>query len=115
LTAIDAFETATRSAVEASRQPLPPEYPADQVRFVITFSYYEDPPAATRPPVKPTDASSLLHATVAQVEARIGKPQSARGAMQRYAGADGDLVLVFDEGRVMVVDPPGFELALLKR
>jgi len=44
---IDAFNTSASNALLASNptQPLPPEYPADQAFFTITFYYNENPPS----------------------------------------------------------------------
>jgi TonB family protein len=44
---VDAFNAAAYNALLASNptQPLPPEYPADQAFFTVTFFYNETPPS----------------------------------------------------------------------
>ena len=43
---VDAFNYAAKGALSGSNptQPLPPEYPADQAFFTVTFFYNEVPP-----------------------------------------------------------------------
>jgi TonB family protein len=44
---VDAFNASAFNALQGSNptQPLPPEYPADQAFFTVTFYYNENPPS----------------------------------------------------------------------
>jgi hypothetical protein len=116
LTSVEEFATVALASVDAARVPLPPEYPEERARFVVTFIYNEAPATAAPPTKTSQGVASLQPATASEVERRIGRPTTARGALWRYSTSSGDFVLVFDDAmRVWMALPSDFDIAVLEK
>jgi TonB family protein len=129
---IDVFNKAAIGALLGSNptQAIPPEYPAEQARFTVTFFYNESPDQATgtsvssNKPTLPLPAgplpnelgSSLLNASAVNVEQRIGKPSQVDGHRWTYNTPRGTLVVYFEDAQVVIdVQPGAFDLSVFKK
>lgn len=109
---IEALNIATVGALTRASptMALPQEYPATKAFFTITFYYNETPQEALEQP------SSLLKATSAEVEQRLGKPSQIDGHRWTYRTTVGRLAVYFDDENVVIdVQPRAFDLSTFRR